>query len=69
MNKQEIIDDKIRDEQRESKPTLNLGNVRQYYIDVLGYSDEDLQGSSFGELVGALNEAQLSDCVRYNNID
>lgn len=65
MNKQEIIDDKIKGE---SKPTLTLENVRQYYIDVLGYSEEDLQGEGFGDLVGALNEAQLSDCVRYNKI-
>ena len=46
---------------------LTRADLIQYYIDVLGYSEEDLKNTTFGELAGDLNDAQLMDCLQYNN--
>lgn len=50
-------------------PNLTKEDLIQYYVDVLGYSQDDLKQSTFGELVGDLSDAQLSECLQYNNIN
>ena len=50
-------------------PNLTRADLEQYYIDVLGYSLDDLHFMTFGDLVANLNDAQLSECLEYNNIN
>jgi hypothetical protein len=50
-------------------PNLTKEDLIQYYVDVLGYSQDDLKQSTFGDLLALLNNAQLSDCLQYNNIN
>ena len=46
---------------------LTRADLEQYYIDVLGYSLNDLHFLTFGDLIAGLNDAQLMDCLQYNN--
>lgn len=50
-----------------STPNLTSEDLIQYYIDCIGMPEEEVENLTFGELVAGLNEAQLNDCLKYNN--
>ena len=47
---------------------LTINHLGQYYIDVLGYSREDIELKTRPEMIQDLSDAQLSDCLAFNNI-
>jgi hypothetical protein len=51
-----------------NKQNLTREDLITYYIDALGYSAEDIANETFGDLLALLNNAQLSECLQYNNI-
>lgn len=46
---------------------LTLADLTSYLIDCAGYSADDLINQSMADLVANLSDAQLSDCLQYNN--
>lgn len=51
-----------------NKTNLTRNDLLNYFIDVLGYSEAELSGETFGDLLAKLNDAQLSECFYFNKI-
>jgi hypothetical protein len=49
------------------KNDLTKDDILNYLIDCIGYCPDDLLNQSLADMVANLSNAQLSDCLQYNN--
>ena len=48
---------------------LTREHIINYLVDCVGYSLDDINHLTFGSLLALLNNAQLSECLQYNNLN